>query len=158
MMYLFRKTFTFDDSLVDMRVALEMARIEMAQQSNDNRNLAGVKTARRVLIAGVSMLEYANSKWSPLQLQLDGFGEHVLSQVQDYDHILERLVQKYCSGTGKMEPELELLLALGTSAVSYHVTQTILDKAMKADVPREAPPAHTSRHAEESRFDDSDTE
>lgn len=127
----FSKMFTFEDSLEDMKIALELARIEIVQDARDHRNKAGIKTARRILCAGISALEFLTKKWNPLKLQLDGFGEYVMGNIDDYDNVFERLLDKY-QGNGTMEPEMELVIILGTSAVMFHISNKLVNNAMPA--------------------------
>ena len=125
----FAQQYTFEDDLALMNEGLELARIEISQNTRDGRTKSGIKTARRVLLAGVSILEFCTKKFNPLNLHLDGFGEYVLGNIEDYDNVFERLLEKY-SGKGTMEPELELCVLLGTSAVMFHVSNKFVANAM----------------------------
>jgi hypothetical protein len=131
----FARQYTFEDSVAEMRQALEMARIELVDKTNQCRNTAGVKTARRVLLAGVSMLEFLHTKWNPLNLHLNGFGEYVMGNIDDYDNVFQRLIEKY-QGSGQMAPELELIVMLGTSAIMFHVSNMFVSRAM-SQAPRD---------------------
>ena len=142
----FSRQFTFEDDLFSMKEALELARIEITQRAKDGRTKSGVKTARRILMAAVSVLEFATKKWNPLKIQVDGFGEYVMSNIDDYDNVFERLLEKY-SGKGTMEPELELIIMLGTSAVMFHVSNKFVNSAMGNARPSQV-------ETEESRFDE----
>jgi len=141
----FSKHYTFEDDLFSIQQGLELARIEITQRAKDGRTKSGVRTARRILMAAVSVLEFATKKWNPLKLQMDGFGEYVMSNIDDYDNVFERLLEKY-SGKGTMEPELELVIMLGTSAVMFHVSNKFVNNAMGN--------VNTKDIAEESRFED----
>jgi len=149
----FARQYTFEDDISDMKQGLELARIEMIQTNKDIRNKTGIKTARRILLAAVSVLEFGTKKWNPLNLHLDGFGEYVMTNLSDYDGIFERLLEKY-AGKGTMEPELELLITLGTSAVMFHVSNKFVENACKA-ASTSAPKGNTE-HADEdvNRFED----
>jgi tetrahydromethanopterin S-methyltransferase subunit B len=87
-----------------------------------------VKFSRRMLIACVTGLEFLNRKYSPFDLQLDGWGESVHENIDDYNGVLEELYDKYSS---KMEvaPEVKLVLMLGSSAFLFHLTNSMF-KAM----------------------------
>ena len=141
----FSKHYTFEDDLFSIQEGLELARIEITQRAKDGRTKSGVRTARRILMAAVSVLEFATKKWNPLKLQMDGFGEYVMSNIDDYDNVFERLLEKY-SGKGTMEPELELVIMLGTSAVMFHVSNKFVNNAMGN--------VSTKDTADESRFED----
>lgn len=86
---------------------------------------AGIKMARRALMACVTGLEFMNRKFDPFNIKLDGWSENVMESVEDYDNVFERLLEKY-SGSGQMAPELELLITLGGSAFMFHISQTFL--------------------------------
>ena len=135
----FPKIYTFEDDINAMKQSLEIARIELVQTNKDMRSKAGVKTARRILLAAVSILEFGTKKWNPLNLHLDGFGEYVMGNLSDYDNIFERLLEKY-SGKGTMEPELELLITLGTSAVMFHVSNKFVERACSSGPGAQAEP------------------
>ena len=87
-----------------------------------------VKFQRRMLIACVTGLEILNRKYSPFDLQLDGWGESVHESISDYDDVFEQLYDKYSS---KMDvaPEVKLVLMLGSSAFLFHLTNSMF-KAM----------------------------
>ena len=142
----FPKMYTFEDDMNAMRQSLEMAKIELIQSNKDMRSKTGVKTARRILLAAVSILEFGTKKWNPLNLHLDGFGEYVMGNLSDYDNIFERLLEKY-SGKGTMEPEVELLITLGTSAVMFHVSNKFVERACSSAPVTQAEP-------EVNRFED----
>ena len=86
---------------------------------------AGIKMARRALMACVTGLEFLNRKFDPFHLKLDGWSENVMESVDDYDNIFERLIEKY-SSKAEMAPEIELLLTLGGSAFMFHLTNSLL--------------------------------
>ena len=125
----FARQFTFEDDIDEMRHALELARIEVIDKASQVRSKTGIKTARRVLLAGVSILEFLHRKWNPLHLHLDGFGEYVMSNIDDYDNVFQRLLDKY-QGSGQMQPEVELIVMLGTSAVMFHISNMFVSRAM----------------------------
>jgi hypothetical protein len=85
---------------------------------------AGVKMARRALMACVTGIEFLNRKFDPFSIKLDGWSENVMESVDDYDNIFERLIEKY-SSKAEMAPELELLLTLGGSAFMFHLTNVM---------------------------------
>ena len=86
---------------------------------------AGVKFARRCLMACVTGLEFLNKKFDPFNIKLDGWSENVMESVDDYDNIFERLHEKY-SAKAEVAPEIELLLMLGGSAFMFHLTNSLL--------------------------------
>ena len=54
-----------------------------------------VRFSRRMLIACVTGLEFMNKRYNPLDLQLEGWSESVMENVEDYDPVFEELYAKY---------------------------------------------------------------
>ena len=88
-----------------------------------------VMFSRKMLMAFVTAIEFLNNRFDPFELKLDGWSENVHEGVQEYDDIFEELHEKYKS-TGKMAPELKLLLSLGGSAFMFHLTNNIFKSSM----------------------------
>jgi len=86
---------------------------------------AGLKFARKVLMAAVTGIEFANKKFDPVQAKLDGWSESVMENVEDYDNALIRLVDKYGKSV-EVAPEIELFTALIGSGFMFHLSKTIL--------------------------------
>lgn len=88
-----------------------------------------VKFSRRTLVACVTGLEFLNKRYNPLEIQLDGWSESVMENVDDYDGVFEDLHNKY---KGKMEvaPEVKLLMMLGGSAMMFHLTNSMFKAAV----------------------------
>jgi hypothetical protein len=110
----FSKKFTMSSNYDDMLYEYEKIKKFIETQ-------AGIKMARRALMACVTGLEFLNRKFDPFNLKLDGWSENVMESVEDYDNVFERLIEKY-SSSEKMAPELELLITLGGSAFMFHLT------------------------------------
>ena len=85
---------------------------------------AGIKMARRALMACVTGIEFLNRKFDPFDIKLNGWSENVMESVEDYDNVFERLIEKY-SSKSEMAPELDLLLSLGGSAFMFHLTNVM---------------------------------
>jgi hypothetical protein len=116
------KRFTMDNSLE-----------EMNQEFNrlvDARNLeASLRFQRQALMSVVTGLEWANSRFDPLDIKLDGWSEAVHENVEDFDEIFEELYDKY-KERGKMPPEARLVMALAGSGFMCHVSNTFLKSRM----------------------------
>lgn len=117
-----------DDDLED-----EMRRLE--HEVSLQRSL---KFQRRMLLTFTAGCEYVHTK-TPLRGRLDGWGETVLSQIDDYDDVFERLHEKHApklgvAGMGKAEePEVQLLRMLAYSAFTHAVTTSIAQMSMSAN-------------------------
>lgn len=88
-----------------------------------------IKFSRRTLVACVTGLEFLNKRYNPLEIQLDGWSESIMENVDDYDGVFEELHNKY---KGKMEvaPEVKLLMMLGGSAMMFHLTNSMFKAAV----------------------------
>jgi hypothetical protein len=96
----------------------------------DARNLeASLRFQRQALMGIVTGLEWANGKFDPFDVKLDGWSESVHENVEDFDEIFEELYDKY-KERGKMPPEARLLFALGGSGFMCHISNTFLRSRM----------------------------
>jgi hypothetical protein len=68
-----------------------------------------------------------------------------MENISDYDSSFERLLKKY-AGKAEMAPEVELVMALGSSAFMFHLSKKLASSMMM-------PPA---ARAEESRFSEAE--
>ena len=78
--------------------------------------------------------------FDPFDIDLDGWGESVHENIDEYDDIFEDLYEKY-KGKGTMSPELRLMLALGGSAFMFHTTNRLIKQSVPgmADIARQNP-------------------
>lgn len=113
----------------NIKSSLEELRMEYRNQSKALEAAASIKMMKRGLIFCVTGIEFLNRKYDPLNIKLDGWGEDIMENIMDYDGILERLHEKY-GDRGQMEPEIELVLALGASAFYFHLNHTLFKTAM----------------------------
>lgn len=123
-----------------LQSSLEEIKMEYKHQSSILETEASVKFMKKGLVFCTSGIEYMNRRFDPVGAKLDGWGESIMENIMDYDGIFERLHEKY-KGTGKMEPEMELIFALGGSAFMFHLTQTMFKQAVPqfGNVMRENP-------------------
>jgi len=116
------RRFTMDNNLDEIRD--EYNRLLDAQHL-----AASLRFQRQALMGIVTGLEWANGKFDPFDLKLDGWSESVHENVEDFDEIFEELYDKY-KERGKMPPEARLILALGGSGFMCHVSNTFLKSRM----------------------------
>jgi hypothetical protein len=88
-----------------------------------------VKFSRRMLIACTTGLEFMNKKYNPFEIQLDGWSENVMENVDDYDEVFEELYVKYRSKMA-VAPEIKLIMMLGGSAMMFHLTNSMFKSVM----------------------------
>ena len=116
------KKYNMDCDLNEMKGEYEMIK-------NEKEKSASVKFQGKMLMAAVSAIEFLNSKFDPLDINLDGWGETVNENIEDYDDVFAELHDKY-GGKTKMAPELKLLFMLGGSAAMLHMTNTMFKSAI----------------------------
>lgn len=88
-----------------------------------------VRFSRRMLVACVTGLEFLNKRYNPFEVQLDGWSESVMENVDDYDGVFEELYVKYRSKVN-VAPEVKLIMMLGGSAMMFHLTNSMFKSAL----------------------------
>jgi len=83
-----------------------------------------IKFSRRMLVACVTGLEFLNKRYNPFEIQLEGWSESVMENVDDYDGVFEELYIKYRSKM-HVSPEVKLIMMLGGSAMMFHLTNSM---------------------------------
>jgi len=127
------KKYNMDSPLAEMQ-----GEYEMIKQEKEKTN--SVKFQAKMLMAAVSAIEFLNAKFDPFDIKLDGWGESVSENLDDYDDVFGELHEKY-GGKAKMAPELKLLFMLGGSAAMLHMTNTMFKSSMPGmdDIMRQNP-------------------
>jgi hypothetical protein len=120
---------------VSKRYTMDNTLDEMNQEYNrlvDTRNMeASLRFQRQALMSVVTGLEWANGRFDPFDIKLDGWSEAVHENVEDFDEIFEELYDKY-KERGKMPPEARLVMALAGSGFMCHVSNTFLKSRMSS--------------------------
>jgi len=88
-----------------------------------------IKFSRRMLVACTTGLEFLNKKYNPFEIQLDGWSENVMENVDDYDEVFEELYVKYRTKM-HVAPEVKLIMMLGGSAMMFHLTNSMFKSVM----------------------------
>ena len=127
------KKYSMDDRLDEMQGEYEMI-ISEKEKSNS------VKFQAKMLMAAITGIEFLNNRFDPFDFKLDGWGEQVNENINDYDEIFGELHEKYKS-KAKMAPELKLLFQLGGSAIMVHMTNTMFKSSVPGmdDIMRQNP-------------------
>jgi len=127
------KKYNMDSPLAEMKGEYEMIKAEKEKGNS-------VKFQGKMLMAAVSAIEFLNAKFDPFDIKLDGWGESVNENLDDYDDVFGELHEKY-GGKTKMAPELKLLFMLGGSAAMLHMTNTMFKSSMPGmdDIMRQNP-------------------
>jgi Family of unknown function (DUF5767) len=122
-------------------------KFELAKHQADYDRKYGVRFGQRFLLAFVSGVEFMNKKFDPFDVDLDGWSNMIHDRIDDYDNVLERLILKYKNRVA-VAPEIELVMMLAGSAVTFHMSRLIAKKVEAAfSMPFAAPaatPAATS--------------
>jgi len=88
-----------------------------------------IRFSRRMLVACVTGLEFLNKRYNPFEIQLEGWSESVMENVDDYDGVFEELYVKYRSKVN-VAPEVKLIMMLGGSAMMFHLTNSMFKTAL----------------------------
>lgn len=96
-----------------------------------------IKFQRKMLMAFVTGIEFLNNRYNPFDLDLDGWSEVVMADIDGYDDIFEEFYEKYHTKVN-MAPELRLMFTLGGSAVMFHLTNTMFKSALPGMNPQMA--------------------
>ena len=127
------KKFTMDSDYNEVKTEFE--RISRQRECDQS-----IKFQRKMLVAFITAIEFLNNKFDPLDLKIDGWGESIHENINDYDDVFEELHEKY-KGKSQMAPELKLLLMVGGSGFMFHLTNTMFKSAIPGmgDVMRQNP-------------------
>jgi|TARA_B110000259_G_scaffold4622_2_gene5227 hypothetical protein len=88
-----------------------------------------IRFSRRMLVACVTGLEFLNKRYNPFEVQLEGWSESIMENVDDYDTVFEELYVKYRSKVN-VAPEVKLIMMLGGSAMMFHLTNSMFKTAI----------------------------
>ena len=88
-----------------------------------------IKFQRRMLVACVTGLEFLNDKFDPFDLELNGWSQNMMENVEDYDGVFEELYNKYKTKVN-VAPEIKLLMMVGGSAMMFHLTNSMFKAAV----------------------------
>jgi hypothetical protein len=127
------KKYNMDSNLQEMMGEYEMIMEEKTKQNS-------VKFQGNMMMAVINGMEFLNSRFDPFDIKLDGWGDQIKENINDYDEVFAELYDKYKS-KASMSPELKLLFQLGGSAMMVHMTNTMFKTAMPGmdDVFRQNP-------------------
>ena len=88
-----------------------------------------IKFSRRMLVACTTGLEFLNRRYNPFELQLEGWSESIMEDIDSYDGVFEELYAKYRAKM-QMAPEVKLIMMLGGSAMMFHLTNSMFKAAI----------------------------
>ena len=101
------------------------------------RRKSGVKISKNILTGVIGVLEMVNSSYDPLGIKLDGFGDNVNENINDYEDVLWRLWQRYGQSFGDNHPLIELFMMLGMAGFQTHMMNSWAERQIAANDERE---------------------
>ena len=116
--------FTEESDLDEMNDYYEM-------KSSDLRRRKGVRTMRKVVTTGASLIEFVFGKWNPLNLELEGWSESMNENITDFDDVFEEFADKYFRDRSKLPVEIRLVGLILWSALSFHFSNQMAKNMMK---------------------------
>jgi len=122
-----------DSPLAEMQGEYEMIMEEKSKQNS-------MKFQGNMLMAIINGIEFLNNRFDPFDVKLDGWGDQINENLNDYDDVFGELYDKYKT-KASLAPELKLLFQLGGSAMMVHMTNTMFKSAMPGvdDILRQNP-------------------
>ena len=118
------------DLKLDIGSDIRIIQSEVTRMQTELNSQKMIKFMRKGLIAFVSGLEFLNSRYDPIGLKLNGYSEHVMTSLGDYDGVFLRLYDKYKDRTQVLAPEVELLMLLLGSMMMFHLTQSFVTQTI----------------------------
>jgi len=127
------KKYNMESNLQEMMGEYEMIMEEKTKQNS-------VKFQGNMMMAIINGIEFLNNRFDPFDVKIDGWGEQINENINDYDEIFGELYEKYKS-KASLSPELKLLFQLGGSAMMVHMSNTMFKSAMPGmdDILRQNP-------------------
>jgi len=113
-------------SLRDELDVLEFEYEKIKRQKEINNS---VQFSRKMLMACITGIEYLNNKFDPFDVNLNGWSESIMENVNDYDEVFEELHEKYKSKV-QVAPEIKLILMISGSAFMFHLTNTMFKSSL----------------------------
>ena len=121
------RKFSAKDDVREMRAELSRIKTHLELERS-------LKFSRKAMVGLTAALEFMNDKIDILDLELDGWSDQMHQAVytqKEYDTIFEELFFKY-RGKVQTPPEIRLLLAFGTSALTFHMSNVMSKKVQKS--------------------------
>jgi len=108
----------------DMKSSLDEMKAEYNLIKEDIEKRQSKAFQGKMLMAAVSGLEYLNSKFDPFDVNLNGWGESVGENMEEYDDVFAELHEKY-KHKASIAPEIKMMFLLAGSATMVHMTNTM---------------------------------
>jgi hypothetical protein len=109
---------------INMYSNIEEIRTEYKRITYQIETDQSVKFQRRILMACVTGLEFLNTRYDPFDVQLEGWSDDMMRNIDEYDTVFEELHAKYKDKVA-MAPEVKLIMMVGGSAMMFHLTNSM---------------------------------
>lgn len=119
--YVGARKFSHTSKLDDIEDAVEKL---SDQKGVDN----SIKFQRKCLVGFCGAIEMLNKAYPVFDIHLNGWAEAVYENISQYDDVFEELYYKY-RDLVEVAPEIKLLGMIAGSAVMFHFSKTMFDKA-----------------------------
>jgi hypothetical protein len=114
------KNYNMESSFLEMKGEYETV---VAEKEKTN----SIKFQGQILKTVVDGIEFLNKTVDPFDIKLDGWGESIGENINDYNDIFAELHEKY-KGKINMSPEIKLFFQLISSAITVHITNLAYSK------------------------------
>jgi hypothetical protein len=114
---------------INMYSSIEEIRTEYKRITYQIETDQSVKFQRRILMACVTGLEFLNQRYDPFDVQLEGWSDDMMRNIDEYDNVFEELHNKYKNKMA-MAPEVKLIMMVGGSAMMFHLTNSMFKSKM----------------------------
>lgn len=105
----------------DMKSSLEEMQAEKGFITDDIRKKQSIQFQGKMVMAAVTGLEFLNSKFDPFDVDLDGWGENISENKEEYEDVFSELHEKY-KDKASIAPEVKLMFLLAGSATMVHMS------------------------------------
>lgn len=110
-----------------MQNSVEEIEAELDRLEEQKKLKNSIKWQKRILIGASKGVEWANNKWDPLGLKLNGWSNAIAVEMDDYAEIFEEMGEKY-KDSFSVAPEFKLLALVCSSALMYHISSKAAEK------------------------------
>lgn len=119
-----------DISNMTMQNTIEELEDEYERLNEIHKVKNSIKWQKRILLGVTKGAEWANNRWDPIGLKLNGWSNAIAAEMDDYSDIFEEMGEKY-KDTFQMSPEIKLIMMVLTSGIMYHLSNQAAEKYAK---------------------------
>ena len=141
--YCFKKKYDLSTNVKELEFEVRRIKDKKLTEKKKKRKKKSVEFQSQMLLMIITGLELFSEKKKILPLRLDGFSNKVQMDIEDgkYVDIFEDLHEKYQPvEASESSPEMKLLTTLLTSAVMYHLSQSLADTFGGGSKKKSSPP------------------